>query len=56
MSKALMKTITWRLMGSLMTGATVFYVTRSTEAVLTVSLIEITGKSIAYYLHERVWG
>tara|TARA_Y100001963_G_scaffold126379_1_gene178812 strand:+ start:275 stop:487 length:213 start_codon:yes stop_codon:yes gene_type:complete len=51
----ILKTISWRLLGTLDTAAISILITSSWKFGLAISGIEILTKMILYYLHERAW-
>lgn len=51
----LVKTITWRIVGSLDTWLLAFFVTKSAGKGGLIAAAEVITKMILYYLHERVW-
>ena len=53
--RSILKTITWRIIAAIITGAVVFIYTgklRETGEIIIVAEIILT---LAYYLHERLW-
>ncbi len=50
-----LKTITWRLIGTLDTIILSWWVTGDPTIGLTIGGFEVFTKLILYYLHERVW-
>ena len=53
--RSLLKTITWRIIGSIDTMVITYFITGNWKFGLAVGGIEIMSKMILYYLHERVW-
>jgi uncharacterized membrane protein len=51
----LLKTITWRIVGTLDTMLISWFVTGSWKAGLAIGFTEVITKMILYFLHERVW-
>lgn len=51
----LLKTITWRIVGTLDTMLISWVVTGSWKAGLAIGFTEVITKMILYFLHERVW-
>lgn len=51
----LLKTITWRLFGTLDTMVLAWIISGDPMAALQIGLVEIVTKMVLYYLHERVW-
>ena len=53
--RSLLKTITWRIIGSIDTMVITYFITGNWKFGLAVGGIEVVSKMILYYLHERVW-
>jgi len=53
--RSLIKSITWRITGSLDTTIISFLLTGNIKIALSIGGIEIFTKIILYYLHERIW-
>ena len=51
----LLKTITWRILGTLDTFLLSWIITGSLSIGATIGGIEIITKMILYYFHERAW-
>ena len=51
----LLKTITWRVVGTIDTMLISWVVTGSWKAGLAIGFTEVITKMILYYLHERAW-
>ncbi len=51
----LLKTVTWRLIGTLDTILLSWFITGNPWVGLKIGAAEIVTKMILYYLHERVW-
>lgn len=51
----ILKTLSWRLIGTLDTIILSWLITGSWEVGLSIWGIEVLSKMILYYLHERVW-
>jgi uncharacterized membrane protein len=51
----LLKTITWRIVGTLDTMLISWFVTGSWKAGLAIGFTEVITKMILYFLHERAW-
>lgn len=54
-SRSLAKALSWRLSGSTATTLIVWLFTRRLELALGVGAIEIFGKMLLYFIHERIW-
>ena len=50
-----LKTITWRIIGTLDTMIIAWIITGSLEWGLAIGGIEVFTKMILYFLHERAW-
>jgi uncharacterized membrane protein len=53
--KSILKTITHRLLSTLLTLGILFIVTGNFAVAGTVSLVDGVLKSMLYYVHERFW-
>ena len=51
----ILKTITWRIIGTLDTMIIAWIITGSWEWGLAIGGIEVFTKMILYFLHERIW-
>lgn len=51
----ILKTITWRIIGTIDTIMLAWLITGDPETGLKIGGIEVITKMILYYLHERVW-
>ena len=49
------KSITWRILGTTLTFAMVFFITNNLNLALKLGAIEVIFKFILYYFHERAW-
>ncbi len=54
-ARHILKTITWRLIGTLDTIILSWLITDSSTIGLTIGGFEILTKMVLYYIHERVW-
>ena len=54
-ARSLAKTMSWRIGGTIVTSALVFLLTRRWEITLAVGGMEFFVKSLAFYIHERIW-
>lgn len=52
---SLLKAVSWRFLGSLITGIIVLVLTHKWQVSLFVSGAEVVSKIAAYYFHERIW-
>ncbi|MDF2156763.1 DUF2061 domain-containing protein [Algoriphagus sp. CAU 1675] len=53
--KSLLKSISWRIVGTLDTIIISFLVTGQLTMALSIGSVEVVSKILLYYLHERVW-
>lgn len=53
--RSIVKTITYRIIGTLTTALLAYFVTGSFKIALSIAALEPVVKTIVYYLHERVW-
>ena len=51
----LLKTISWRVIGTIDTMVSSAIITGSWEMGLTIGGIEVITKMVLYFLHERAW-
>ena len=54
-SRHLLKTITWRIIGTLDTMLLGWFVSGDHKVGLTIGSLELITKIILYYGHERIW-
>jgi adenylylsulfate kinase len=54
-ARSLFKTISWRLVATLLTILLVFVFSRDLALGTIVGMTEIVLKSVIYYVHERIW-
>lgn len=55
MKLAIIKTITYRVMGTLFTIISAFIVTGQIDLSAAIGGLELIFKMFAYYAHERLW-
>ena len=53
--RSLVKTVSWRFLGTLDTVLISYLVTGAFFLALSIGSIELLTKMILYYLHERLW-
>ena len=53
--KSFMKSISWRIVGTLDTMVISFFVTGQLVMAISIGSIEVVTKIVLYYLHERAW-
>jgi len=54
-AKSLLKSISWRIVGTIDTIVISYFVTGQLVMALSIGSVEVFSKIILYYLHERVW-
>ncbi|MDN3668897.1 DUF2061 domain-containing protein [Echinicola jeungdonensis] len=54
-AKSVIKSISWRLVGTIDTMVISYWVTGQVDMALSIGSIEVVSKMVLYYLHERVW-
>jgi uncharacterized membrane protein len=53
--RSLVKTISWRVVGTLDTIIITWLITRTLTIAFSVGAIELVSKMVLYFFHERVW-
>ncbi|MEN2281715.1 DUF2061 domain-containing protein [Algoriphagus sp. SE2] len=53
--KSLLKSISWRIVGTIDTVIISFFITGEFMMALSIGSVEVFSKIILYYFHERVW-
>jgi len=53
--KSVMKSISWRIVGTLDTIIISYFITGKVTIALSIGSIEVLTKTILYYFHERLW-
>ena len=53
--KSLLKTISWRVIGTLDTMTISYVITGEIKSAISIGSIEVFSKMILYYFHERLW-
>ena len=51
----ILKTVTWRIVGTLDTMILSWVITGSLKTGLAIGGVEVVTKMVLYYLHERAW-
>ena len=54
-TRSILKTISWRIVGTLDTMALGWFITGDPTVGLKVGGLELITKFILYYIHERLW-
>jgi len=52
---AVLKTVSWRIVGTLDTIVISYLLTGTLEVAVQIGGVEVISKMILYYLHERAW-
>jgi uncharacterized membrane protein len=53
--KSLIKSITWRIIGTLDTIIISYVLTGKLTIAISIGSVEVITKTILYYFHERIW-
>jgi len=53
--RSLIKTISWRLTGTLATFIISYIILRDITVSGSIAIIQLTANSIIFYFHERLW-
>lgn len=53
--KTLLKSITWRVLGTIITSFSIYLASGSFTTSILVGGIDCVIKLIAYFFHERIW-
>jgi uncharacterized membrane protein len=53
--KSLMKSISWRIVGTLDTMIISYFITGRITVALSIGSVEVFTKTVLYYFHERIW-
>ncbi|AEH00317.1 DUF2061 domain-containing protein [Lacinutrix sp. 5H-3-7-4] len=54
-SRSLIKTISWRLIGTLDTIVISYLITGTLKMAFSIGMVELFTKMILYFFHERAW-
>lgn len=54
-SRSIVKSISWRLLGTLDTFIISWVVTGDTSVAFSIGSIELITKMVLYFFHERIW-
>ena len=55
LKRSLLKTISWRVIGTLDTVVIAYLITDRVNEALTIGGIELISKMVLYFFHERTW-
>lgn len=53
--RSLAKTLTWRIIATLITASIVYILTGKFELAATIGILDAAVKTVAYYYHEIIW-
>ena len=53
--RSIIKTISWRIVGTMDTIIISWFLTRQIETALAIGSVELVTKMILYFGHERIW-
>ena len=53
--RSIAKTISWRVVATLITGVVTYFLTGRLDFAVTVGLADTFVKFFIYYVHERMW-
>jgi uncharacterized membrane protein len=53
--KSFMKSISWRIVGTLDTIMISYFITGRVTVALSIGSVEVLTKTVLYYFHERLW-
>jgi len=53
--KSFIKSISWRIVGTIDTIVISFFITGQMKMALSIGSIEVISKIVLYYFHERAW-
>lgn len=54
-ARSLVKTLTWRLTGSVATFLIAFLIIGDFSISSSIAVIQLISNTILYYIHERIW-
>jgi uncharacterized membrane protein len=53
--KSILKSVSWRIVGTLDTMIISFIITGRISVALSIGSVEVITKTVLYYFHERLW-
>ncbi len=53
--RSIAKTISWRVVATIITGGVTYFLTGRLDFAVTVGLADTGVKFFSYYAHERIW-
>lgn len=54
--RSIAKTISWRIVATIITGSVTFFLTGRLDFAVSIGLADTFLKLFTYYAHERMWG
>lgn len=54
-TRSVLKSISWRVIGTIDTIAISWIITRKVRLALSIGAIELVTKMVLYFFHERIW-
>ena len=54
-NRSILKTISWRIIGTLDTLVITYFITGTIKMALSIGFIEFFSKMLLYFFHERAW-
>ncbi len=54
-SRSLLKSISWRILGTIDTFIISYFITGQIKFALSIGLIELLTKMFLFFMHERLW-
>ena len=54
-ARTILKSLTWRVGGLLLTVASAWLITRKVEVAASIGAVDTAVKVVAFYFHERLW-
>ncbi len=54
-ARTIVKSLTWRISGLLLTFAAAWIITRRIDLAASIGAADTAVKTVVYYLHERAW-
>jgi len=54
--KSIYKTLSWRVIATSIGMSLIYFFTKQLEFSLAFGVLDFLIKSVAYFIHERVWG
>ena len=54
-SRSIVKTISWRITGTIDTMVISYFITGNLTMALSIGTVEVFTKMVLYFVHERIW-